>query len=116
MKNVNNNKNNINAGKSAQINKNAKQSMANNDLQNEAQPIRAEQSSSEYSAIIGRSQVSFKGDNFANDVKLFVNNTELAKKATILGDIAYEQMKDKHPNAYEYSCALEKEFFNESKS
>jgi len=116
MPDINDNKNVFNTGTPGHTNRAMKKTSADPAAPVEAQPISTEnikKASQNHAAVIGRSQVSFAGDTFANDMKQFTDNPELAAKANAFGDMVYKKQKDKNPDAYEHAATLGKEFFNE---
>ena len=116
MTNINNN-NNINTSKTNYSQSVAHKKDNNEQFANAVESPNVENTDSDYSAIIGRSQVRFKSknDNFENDIKLFIENPKSVEKANTFFNIAYEQaVSKKQANPYEYAALLAREYYNEA--
>ncbi len=113
MPNINN-QNSINISKANKFHSAQKE---HEQMENEVSEMTAqeiENLNNDYSAVIGRSQVNFKGDNFNNDMKIFMENPEAVNKANMMFDIAYaQQQKIENKNAYESAANISKEYYNE---
>ena len=117
MTNINNNK--INTNNTGYTQKSIAKKANNEVTQSNQQPVITENTNSDYSAIIGRSQVKFKSqvDNLENDIQHFVNNPKKVERANTFFNIAYEQAcKSNKRNPYEYSALLAREYYNLSSS
>ena len=99
-------------GKSAKQKNHAGQNCENLEKESASQSYQAD--SSDYSAIIGRSQVNFKGksDSVETDMKMFADNPVLTRKADNLFEAAYAAQKDEK-DAYAKACQVAHDFRKE---
>ena len=115
MKNIDNSKSlNINTpsfGKKQYLkNKNTKVEGCENNIEEQSKS----KPSNNYSVHIWPSKVEFgkKSDNFANDVKLFVNDPLKVEDTNNFFDYAYNNYQNKMEAPYEYASLLAREYYN----